>query len=136
MTPSVDSSLDVSILSQKQKPSLTWKLDLNSKRIKGTIDGINAIYQAVQKILLSERYAYRIYSWNYGAEIQFFIGKDTDYVLADIERAIKEALLQDDRIQTIENFKAQLVDKESIIVSFTVVSIAGTFNYSQEITIV
>lgn len=136
MTPSVDSSLDVSVLSQEQKPSLTWKLDLNSKRIKGTIDGINAIYQAVQKILLSERYAYRIYSWNYGAEIQFFIGKDTDYVLADIERAIKEALLQDDRIQTIENFKAQLVDKESISVSFTVVSIAGTFNYSQEITIV
>lgn len=136
MTPSVDSSLDVSILSQEQKPSLTWKLDLNSKRIKGTIDGIEAIYQAVQKILLSERYAYRIYSWNYGAEIQFFIGKDTDYVLADIERAIKEALLQDDRIQTIENFKANLVDKESISVSFTVVSIAGTFNYEQEITIV
>ena len=136
MTPSVDSSLDVSVLSQEQKPSLTWKLDLNSKRIKGTIDGIEAIYQAVQKILLSERYAYRIYSWNYGAEIQFFIGKDTDYVLADIERAIKEALLQDDRIQTIENFKANLVDKESISVSFTVVSIAGTFNYEQEITIV
>ena len=136
MTPSVDSSLDVSVLSQEQKPSLTWKLDFNSKRIKGTIDGIEAIYQAVQKILLSERYAYRIYSWNYGAEIQFFIGKDTDYVLADIERAIKEALLQDDRIQTIENFKAKLVDKESISVSFTVVSIAGTFNYEQEITIV
>ena len=136
MTPNVDSSLDVSILSQEQKPSLTWKLDLNSKRIKGTIDGIEAIYQAVQKILLSERYAYRIYSWNYGAEIEFFIGKDTDYVMADIERAIKEALLQDDRIQTIENFKAQLVDKESVSVSFTVVSIAGTFNYEQEIAIV
>ena len=136
MTPNVDSSLDVSILSQEQKPSLTWKLDLNSKRIKGTIDGIEAIYQAVQKILLSERYAYRIYSWNYGAEIEFFIGKDTDYVMADIERAIKEALLQDDRIQTIENFKAQLVDKESVRVSFTAVSIAGTFNYEQEIAIV
>lgn len=136
MMPNVDSSLDVSILSQEQKPSLTWKLDLNSKRIKGTIDGIEAIYQAVQKILLSERYAYRIYSWNYGAEIEFFIGKDTDYVMADIERAIKEALLQDDRIQTIENFKAQLVDKESVSVSFTVVSIAGTFNYEQEIAIV
>lgn len=136
MTPSVDSSLDVSILSQEQKPSLTWKLDLNSKRIKGTIDGLNAIYQAVQKILLSERYAYRIYSWNYGSEIEFYIGKDTDFVLADIERAIKEALLQDDRIQTIENFKAALVDKESVSVSFTVVSIAGSFDYEQEITIV
>lgn len=133
MTPSVDESLNTDLVSQKQKPSLTWKLDLSSNRIKGQIDNKDAILQAVEKILLTERYAYRIYSWNYGAELQFYIGKDTDFVMADAERTIKEALLQDDRILDIENFSAKLVDLDSVSVSFTVVSVAGNFDYKKEI---
>lgn len=133
MTPSVDESLNTDLVAQEQKPSLTWKLDLSSNRIKGQIDNKDAILQAVEKILLTERYAYRIYSWNYGAELQFYIGKDTDFVTADAERTIKEALLQDDRILDIENFAAKLVDLDSVSVSFTVVSVAGNFDYKKEI---
>lgn len=135
MTPSVDESLNKDFVSQEQKPSLTWKLDLSSNRIKGQIDNKDAIVQAVEKILLTERYAYRIYSWNYGVELQFYIGKDTDFVMADAERTIKEALLQDDRILDIENFAAKLVDLDSVSVSFTVVSVAGNFDYKKEIAI-
>lgn len=135
MTPSVDSSLDQDVTVQEQRPSLTWQLDLKSGRIKGQIDGLAAIYQAVEKILLTERYAYRIYSWNYGCELAFYIGKDTDFVLADAERTIREALTQDDRIQDIENFEAKLKDKESVAVSFTVVTIAGKFSYEQEVKV-
>ena len=133
MTPSVDESLNTDLVAQEQKPSLTWKLDLSSNRIKGQIDNKDAILQAVEKILLTERYAYRIYSWNYGVELQFYIGKDTDFVMADAERTIKEALLQDDRILDIENFAAKLVDLDSVSVSFTVVSVAGNFDYKKEI---
>ena len=135
MTPSVNSSLDQDITVQEQRPSLTWQMDLKSGRIKGQIDGQAAIYQAVEKILLTERYAYRIYSWNYGCELLFYIGKDTDFVLADAERAITDALTQDDRIEGIENFEAKLVDKESVLVTFEVVSVAGKFSYSQEINV-
>lgn len=135
MTPSVDSSLDQDVTVQEQKPSLTWQLDLKSGRIKGQIDGLTAIYQAVEKILLTERYAYRIYSWNYGCELAFYIGKDTDFVLADAERTIREALLQDDRISGIENFKAKLVDRESVLVTFTVTTVSGKFSYEQEIKV-
>lgn len=135
MTPNVDSSLDQAIAVQEQQPSLTWQMDLKSGRIKGQIDGLSAIYQAVEKILLTERYAYRIYSWNYGCELLFYIGKDTDFVLADAERAITDALTQDDRIEGIANFKAELVDKESVLVTFEVISTAGKFNYSQEINV-
>lgn len=71
MMPKVDESLNENIVAQEQKPSLTWEMDLNSNRIKGKIDGIEAIKQAVEKILLTERYAYRIYSWNYGSELAF-----------------------------------------------------------------
>lgn len=135
MTPNVDNSLDIDLVAQEQKPSLTWKLDLSSNRVKGMIDDKDAIFQAVEKILLTERYAYRIYSWNYGAELQFYIGKDTDFVLADAERTIREALLQDDRILDIEDFFAKQIDLNSVSVSFTVVSVAGSFNYKKEVQV-
>lgn len=135
MTPSVDEALNANTVAQEQKPSLTWKLDLSSNRVKGMIDDKDAILQAVEKILLTERYAYRIYSWNYGAELQFYIGKDTDFVLADAERTIREALLQDDRILDIEDFSAKQTDLNSVSVSFTVVSVAGSFNYKKEVQV-
>lgn len=135
MTPNVDNSLDIDLVAQEQKPSLTWKLDLSSNRIKGMIDNKDAVVQAVEKILLTERYAYRIYSWNYGAELQFYIGKDTDFVMADAEKTIKEALTQDDRILGVENFTAKLIDLNSVSVSFTVVSVAGNFDYEKEIPV-
>ena len=135
MTPSVDEALNASTVAQEQKPSLTWKLDLSSNRVKGMIDDRDAVLQAVEKILLTERYAYRIYSWNYGAELQFYIGKDTDFVLADAERTIREALLQDDRILDIEDFSVKQIDLNSVSVSFTVVSVAGSFNYKKEVQV-
>lgn len=135
MTPSVDEALNANIVAQEQKPSLTWKLDLSSNRVKGMIDDKDAILQAVEKILLTERYAYRIYSWNYGSELQFYIGKDTDFVLADAERTIREALLQDDRILDIQDFSTKQVDLNSVSVSFTVVSVAGSFNYKKEVQV-
>ena len=135
MTPNVNSALDIDIVEQEQQPSLTWQLDLNSGRIKGQIDGADAIRQAIEKILLTERYAYRIYSWNYGVELVFYIGKDTDFVMADAERSIRDALLQDDRILNIYNFKAELVEKESVKVSFTVETTAGNFDYEKEIRV-
>lgn len=135
MTPSVDEALNANTVAQEQKPLLTWKLDLSSNRVKGMIDDKDAILQAVEKILLTERYAYRIYSWNYGAELQFYIGKDTDFVLADAERTIREALLQDDRILDIEDFSAKQIDLNSVSVSFTVVSVAGSFNYKKEVQV-
>lgn len=135
MTPNVNSTLDIDIVEQEQQPSLTWQLDLNSGRIKGQIDGADAIRQAIEKILLTERYAYRIYSWNYGVELVFYIGKDTDFVMADAERSIRDALLQDDRILNIYNFKAEFVEKESVKVSFTVETTAGNFDYEKEIRV-
>lgn len=135
MTPSVDEALNANIVAQEQKPSLTWKLDLSSNRVKGMINDKDAILQAVEKILLTERYAYRIYSWNYGSELQFYIGKDTDFVLADAERTIREALLQDDRILDIKDFSTKQVDLNSVSVSFTVVSVAGSFNYKKEVQV-
>lgn len=47
------------------EPTKTYKIKDN--RIVGFADGKEALKQAIQLILGTERYEYLIYSWNYGS---------------------------------------------------------------------
>lgn len=49
------------------------------------------------------------------------------YCIPEIERRIREALLQDDRITAVENFEFT-VNKKQVLTTFTVVSIFGEIN--------
>lgn len=108
------------------QPGRTWQLDLEQSRMKsGKVDGMEALEQAVYKILLTERYQYPIYSWNYGIELFDLFGKPMSYVRPEVERRIKEALLQDDRITAVDNFQFESDDKNSLLVTFIVHTIYG-----------
>ena len=105
-------------------PSNTYRLDLENKRILGYTDGIDAIKQAIYKILFTERYNYAIYSWNYGIELEDLFGKPKDFVYSDLETRITEALLQDDRINSVDNFVFSS-NKGDVSVTFTVNTVFG-----------
>lgn len=83
----------------------TYKVDSYNKRIIGTTDGQPAIEQAILKNFDTERFAYVIYSKNYGIELEKYIGKDYDFIRSDLQRAIKECLLVDARIYSINNLQ-------------------------------
>ena len=83
----------------------TYKVDNYNKRIIGTTDGQPAIEQAIMKNFDTERYAYVIYSKNYGIELEKYIGKDYDFIRSDLQRAIEECLLVDARIYSINNLQ-------------------------------
>lgn len=68
------------------------------------IDGKEAVRQAIYLILNTERYAWLIHSWNYGVELHSLIGQDPDFCIPEIERCVREALLQDDRITAVDDF--------------------------------
>lgn len=104
---------------ERRQPSRTFSIDLDNARIAGTIDGVEAVRQAVYKILDTDRFAYFIYSSNYGTERRF-----GGLYSNDIERWVSEALLADDRIVAIENFQTTISGDEALV-SFTVVSIFG-----------
>lgn len=106
------------------QPSYTYKLDMQKARIKGFIDGQDAMPQAIYKILTTERYKYVIYSWNYGVELSDLIGQPIPYVYAEIERRVTEALVQDDRIESVVNFQYENKDG-AVSVTFTVNTIYG-----------
>ena len=66
-----------------------------------------------------------IYSWNYGIELLDLYGEPVSYVCPELERRIKEALVQDDRIESVDTFNFELLDKRKVLVSFIVHTVFG-----------
>ena len=114
-------------------PTKTLKIDFENQRIIGYTDETEALRQAIFLMLSVERYDYIIYSWNYGIELKDLYGQSTEYVMAELERKITEALMIDDRIINAENFSFDTV-KNKVIVSFTVNSIYGDININNGVT--
>ena len=101
MIPEYSGNLD---FSYSVKPSKTYCIDFKAGKISGFIDGIEALKQAIYKIINTERFEYIIYSDNYGAELKNLFGKPKHFVYAELERCISEALLCDDRIENVYDF--------------------------------
>ncbi len=110
----------------KEYVSKTYYLDIEKNRIVGKCDDVTALKQAIYMILNTERFEYLIYSWNYGVEFKELIGENETYVIPELERVIKEALLQDDRIIDVNNFEFK-TEKNSVMVTFTVITGLGEF---------
>ncbi|CAI3321639.1 hypothetical protein CIRMBP1310_01229 [Enterococcus cecorum] len=100
-------------------------------RVVGWIDNKQALRQAIEKLLHTERYMYEIYTDEYGIELQALIGENFDLVEAEIGRIIKEALLADDRIVSVENIQATKLDSTSLLITFSVESIFGTLAFEE-----
>jgi phage baseplate assembly protein W len=107
----------------------------DTNRILGTCDSLDAIKQTVFKILNTERYAYIIYSWNYGIELKDLFGQPVMYVCPEIERRVQEALLQDDRITAVDNFEFDTSKRGVVSVSFTVHTNVGDLNEEMVVNI-
>ena len=119
----------------EQFANKTYKINFEEKRIIGEIDDLEAVKQAVYKILHTERFNSLVYTWDYGVEFENLIGKDYDFILGDLQRRIEEALLQDDRIERIENVKVDKKQNDSIDVSFIVISKYGNVTMGVNINV-
>lgn len=107
------------------QPSLSYKMQLEKECIKSSIDGIEAVKQAIYKILLTDRYKYEIYNWNYGIDIGELIGKPKNYVKAVLPGRIEDALKPDDRIKEVYDFTFTDIDKTTLALKFCVKTIFG-----------
>nr|DAE35608.1 MAG TPA: Protein of unknown function (DUF2634) [Caudoviricetes sp.] len=113
----------------------TYQLDLENKRLGRRIaENVEAMNQAIFLILAIERFDYKIYSYDYGVELEELIGKRRSYVEADIRRRLDEALMQDDRILGTKDFSFSM-DRENIEVTFTAVTIFGDVPIERRFTI-
>ena len=123
LTPAQASNPDslANIGQEEQLPSYTWYFDLKEKVLSGTCDGKTAVMQSIYLTLFTDRYKWLIHDWDYGHELASLFGMPLTYVIPEIERLVKEALIQDDRIDDVFNFHfAQGNDRVSLFVSFDV----------------
>ena len=70
MTPIQETEIDMEKLEERTMPSLTWKINEEKAEVRGEMDELDAMRQAVSKILQTERYRYAVYDWNYGVELE------------------------------------------------------------------
>lgn len=135
MLPSIIDDIDSTdeLFEEEIEPSYTHLITEN--RIIGYVDGLDAVKQAVYLILNIERYQYLIYSWDYGVELQDLMGEPISFVKSEIKRRITEALLVDDRIDSVENFIFDTPSKNVLHVEFTVNTIYGIINAETEVNI-
>lgn len=118
-----------------ERPSKTYKMDLDNDVIIGYADRLEAMRQAVYKIIRTERYKYIIYSWDYGIELEDLFGMPVSYCIPEIERRIVEALLQDTRILEVTNFEFDTPKRGIVYVKFEVYTIFGKFEVDREVQI-
>ena len=114
----------------ERMPSYTPKIDFERNRIMGTVDNNDAMEQAIYLILQTERYESIIYNWYYGVEFDTLIGKSRELITSELERRIREALTEDDRINRISDFDIEFTSDKAIV-SFTVNTIFGDIEISE-----
>ncbi|QEH69910.1 DUF2634 domain-containing protein [Cellulosilyticum sp. ST5] len=133
MIPTVNDDLlaDIEIAEQ---PSLTYEVKIDKDKMGNYVDGIDAIKQAIYHIINTERYQYLIYSWNYGIELADLFGKPIAYCYPEIKRRITEALLQDDRIESVNSFEFSY-SKGDVIAKFKVITTEGEIEIDKVVRI-
>lgn len=132
MIPTEGTTATDTIAVVRPRSSRTYRLDLKRGRVTGMMDGLEAVRQAVFKILQTPRYEHVIYSDHYGFEP--LAGMNGDVLQSELSRRIEEALLQDDRITAVENMRISH-EGDSALAEFTVVSEYGRFEAVQEVKV-
>ena len=115
------------------EPTLTFKVE--NGRIRGKIDELSAMVQAVDKILRTERLVYPIYSDQYGNDLNDLIGKDIGYAKVEAERMIKEALLSDDLVTDVEIYTIEQKNKDTLVVTGTCFTVFGKIAIDSEVSV-
>lgn len=136
LLPSESSSVDNSYTFKdafqvETQPSFTHKL--SEQHVSGYVDELEAYKQAVYKILNTERYEHVMYSWNYGIELKGLFGQHIAYVVPELERRIREALMQDDRTVSVTDFQFDTTKFGEVAVKFKANSIYG--EVEQQLTV-
>lgn len=114
----------------EKEPSLTYAMRITDRVDKdniflGKVDEEEALRQAILKIIHTERYEHEIYSWDYGIELQDLIGEQIPYVMSEIKRRIEDALTADERIDSVEDFTVEQIEKRALYITFTVITAEG-----------
>ncbi|HHV75531.1 MAG TPA: DUF2634 domain-containing protein [Thermoanaerobacterium sp.] len=132
--PFINASVTDSTATETEMPKeYAWDFEKNEfKFIDGkvqVVEGLEAIKIKVYKALITQRYRYLIYSWDYGSELEQLIGQRYSKELTNAEalRFTQDTLkvyIDKGWITAIKDFVATFSDDE-LSISFTIVTPYG-----------
>lgn len=108
-------------------PTETFLLDMDTGSVSHVGGGLEAMKQAVWFALNTERYAYQIYSPNFGAELNGLIGKPPEYVTSMLKRRIQETFSGDARILSVDDFSFDISEADTVRCVFQIYTVYGSF---------
>ncbi|RHW48998.1 DUF2634 domain-containing protein [Lactobacillus bombicola] len=121
-----DESLD-------DEQTLTFKVE--NGRIRGKVDEQEAMIQAIDKILRTERLVFPIYSDQYGNDFNDLIGKNMAFAKVEVERMLKEALLADERVIDLKLDEVMQTANDTLVIRGICITVFGDINIDSEVSL-
>jgi len=115
-------------------PSGGWKLSADMTKCGAKASGLDELKQSIYFILNTEPNQHIIYDQEYGVGLVDLIGQPMDFVMAELQLRVTDALLRDDRIYAVTDFNFDQ-NGRSLAVSFTVSSDFGDTTIETEVTV-
>lgn len=112
---------------ESEKPTRTYRLNLDSGRIIGTVDGIEAVNQAIRKAIITARYKCLIYDDDYGGELKDIVYDEVstpELIETALPELVRDALSQDTRILDVYDFEISFKNDE-VFISFKADTVFG-----------
>lgn len=132
-----DAYLDDDDLNEDEEDtSPTYTFKVVNGRIRSMTDELDAMQQAVDKILKTERFVYQIYDEDYGNDLPELIGESIDYAVSEAERMTVEALEADDRITSVDITRCEQLNSDSIIVEGYANTVYGRVGFESEVDLI
>lgn len=114
----LDVPIEISqIIEETELSSKTYKLDIDTGRIVGKVDELEAVNQFIRKALITPRFKCLVYNSQYGSEIRELTITDAtpELIESEMPRLVEDALLYDSRILKIYDFKFIFIDDGAYI---------------------
>lgn len=105
-----------------------YEVDFRTGQLTGrVVEGIEAIKVWVWCCLHTQRFRYPIYSWDYGADMEQYIGQGltAEYLETELRDEIEEALLVNEYITAIDDYTCTRTGSGAQI-SFRIQTTLGT----------
>ncbi|MGL5973436.1 MAG: DUF2634 domain-containing protein [Oscillospiraceae bacterium] len=101
----------------------------------GFCDDEYALKQAIFLILNTDKDLYEMFGVNYGNKLNSLIGRDINYIKLMAPSLIKDALLNDDRVIDVKDFRFKVLN-EIVNIDFRVVWENGQFNFNTDLEVI
>ncbi|MDN2612964.1 DUF2634 domain-containing protein [Apilactobacillus sp. EABW-1NA] len=114
-------------------PTMTFKVA--DGRVIGVVDDYDAMVQAIDKIMRTERFVFPIYTEDYGNDLEDLVGADFEYIKVEAERMIDEALQADDRVTGVYVDEITQVASDSVQITGSVETIFGNVDFTKGVSV-